>query len=116
MPITNNHKKISTALLPAIVFLFIFLDTQSLEMLYLISPAATECMICFGVCLFQGQNPMVYYSPMGKATIRTVPSVVPTPPKGAKLDNQVLPGYKLKTENKKPIVGLACHPHGMLFL
>lgn len=32
---------------------------------------------------------------------------------GAKLDREQVPGVKLKTENKKPIVGLAVHPAGM---
>ena len=34
------------------------------------------------------------------------------PRAGAKLERDQVPGVKLKTENKTPIVGLAAHPSG----
>ena len=34
----------------------------------------------------------------------------PAFPKGSKQEKEFIPGYKLKTENKKPIVGLTSHP------
>lgn len=61
----------------------------------------------------QGQKPMVYYTPRGKNTVRTVHTAAPEgAAKGAKLDREFMPGVKLKTDNKKPIVGLAVHPFG----
>jgi len=58
-----------------------------------------------------GAAPIVYYSPMGKHTLRTVHLQQPQAAKGSK-EKELAPGYKLKTENKKPIVGLAAHPSG----
>ncbi|GAB4816914.1 hypothetical protein N2152v2_003960 [Parachlorella kessleri] len=58
-----------------------------------------------------GQQPLVYYTPLGKNSVRSVHTAAPEgAAKGAKLDREYMPGYKLKTENKKPIVGLAVHP------
>ena len=42
---------------------------------------------------------------------RLNPPLLPTAA-GGKLDRELVPGVKLKTENKKPIVGLAVHPVG----
>ncbi len=44
--------------------------------------------------------------------------VPPAPTGTTKLEKEFLPGYKLKTENKKPIVGLTAHPYepSILFL
>lgn len=57
-----------------------------------------------------GPQPVVYYSPMGKYTLRTVHMSAPQVPKGGKQEKEFNPGFKLKTENKKPIVGLTAHP------
>lgn len=65
-----------------------------------------------------GKQPVVYYSPMGKNTIRSIHMVPPTATSTTKVEKEFQPGYKLKTENKKPIVGLAAHPYdpSILFL
>jgi hypothetical protein len=78
------------------------------------------------LAISSGTHPVVYYSPMGKNTLRTIHMVPPTAQtttKGSsgasgKAEKEFLPGYKLKTENKKPIVGLAAHPYdpSILFL
>ncbi|PSC69692.1 Transducin WD40 repeat-like superfamily [Micractinium conductrix] len=57
-----------------------------------------------------GQHPVVYWTPLGKNTVRMVPTVTVDVPRGAKPDKESVPGVKLKTENKKPIVALAAHP------
>lgn len=59
-----------------------------------------------------GPAPTLLYSPMGKHTLRTVHLSAQSSPtsKGARVEKERLPGFKLKTENKKPIVGLAAHP------
>jgi len=57
-----------------------------------------------------GASPVVYYSPMGKKTLRTVHTSLPSLGKGEKREKELLPGHKLKTENKKPLVGLASDP------
>lgn len=57
------------------------------------------------------QGPVVYYSPIGKTTLRTIHISPPAYPKGqSRPDKMFLPGYKLKSDNKKAIVGLAAHP------
>jgi hypothetical protein len=55
---------------------------------------------------------------MGKNTLRTIHMVPPTATATTKVEKEYLPGFKLKTENKKPIVGLAAHPYdpSILFL
>jgi len=65
-----------------------------------------------------GNQPVVYYSPMGKSTLRSIHVVPPNGTSTTKVEKEFLPGYKLKTENKKPIVGLAAHPYdpSILFL
>lgn len=65
-----------------------------------------------------GNQPVVYYSPMGKNTLRSIHMTPPTATSTTKADKEFLPGFKLKTENKKPIVGLAAHPYdpSILFL
>ena len=62
----------------------------------------------------QGQQPLVFYTPLGKNSVRSVHTAAPegAAAKGAKLEREYMPGYKLKTENKKPIVGLEVHPFG----
>ncbi len=70
------------------------------------------------LAISSGNNPVVYYSPMGKNTLRTIHMVPPTATATTKVEKEYLPGFKLKTENKKPIVGLAAHPYdpSILFL
>jgi hypothetical protein len=63
----------------------------------------------------QGQHAVVYWTPLGKNTVRMVNTAPVEVPKGGKLEREMVPGVKLKTENKKPIVGLAVHPTGAGF-
>ena len=60
----------------------------------------------------QGQHPIVFFTPVGKTTVRMVHTVTPALPKGAKPEREAVPGVKLKWENKKPILGLAASPFG----
>ena len=60
----------------------------------------------------QGQQPIVYWAPLGKPSVRTVHLAAPAVPKGGKAEREFVAGVKLRTENKKPIVGLAVHPFG----
>lgn len=54
-----------------------------------------------------GPTPVVYYSPIGKKTIRTVHVKLPEMSSGEKREKELMPGFKLKTDNKKALVGLA---------
>ncbi len=135
------------------------------------SCSRNSCCLPSAAPALQGQQPTVYWTPLGKNTVRMVhtaqldlpkggqawfavvaatglrraaaarcdtPHVLPlfhlddycrgSPcrtsahampahlyaalPAGAKLERDQVPGVKLKTENKKPIVGLAAHPAG----
>eukprot|EP00887_Chlorella_sp_A99_P003020 scaffold9.g3020.t1 len=58
-----------------------------------------------------GQQPIVYWTPLGKTTVRMVHTSVPRVAAGGKLEREFVPGVKLKSDNKKPIVGLAAHPY-----
>ena len=57
-----------------------------------------------------GKQPVIFYSPMGKHTLRTIHMTAPEATKGSKQEKELIPGFKLKTDNKKPIVGVASHP------
>lgn len=64
------------------------------------------------LAIASGPNPIIYYAPMGKMTLRTVHMSLPDPAssKGGRIEKEFVPGFKLKTENKKPLVGLTAHP------
>ena len=53
------------------------------------------------------QSPVVYYSPMGKKTIRTIRMGPQQNNVGGKNKEVLRPGHKLRTDNKKVLVGLA---------
>lgn len=54
----------------------------------------------------RGRAPVVFYSPMGKKTIRTIHMGDSPGHVDAKNKEVFRPGYKLKTDNKKVLVGL----------
>lgn len=65
------------------------------------------------------ESPVVFYSPMGKKTIRTIHMGPPRERVGGKNKEVFRPGYKLKTDNKNVLVGLAADvidPHKVYVL
>lgn len=56
------------------------------------------------------EDPVIFYSPMGKKTIRTIYLYPRSRPDDAKKET-FRAGFKLKTENKKILVGLAADVH-----
>lgn len=64
-------------------------------------------------------SPVVFYSPMGKKTIRTIRMGAQAESMGGKNKEVYRPGFKLKTDNKKVLVGLAADvvdPHKVYVL